>query len=173
MVRKLIHGASNLLALVAGAALILMMLHIALDVLLRWAFNTSLSGTLEIVATYYMVAVVFLPLALVERMNAHISVELMTQHLPRRPQTLLLAAVSLVSAAYFAAFAWQTWGDALQKYRVGEVMLGNVPVTVWPTRFYVPVGCGMIVVILVYKAVRLMVGDRAVLDRPGHAEAMD
>lgn len=173
MVRRLINGAGDALALVAGAALLLMMLHIAADVLLRSVFNTSMQGTLEIVSSYYMVAVVFLPLAMVERLNAHISVELLTQHLPPRPQLLLMAAVSVLSAAYFAAFAWQTWGDAMQKYRVGEVMLGNVPITVWPTRFFVPVGCGMIVVVLMYKAVRMALGDRSVLEKAHTAELMD
>lgn len=165
MARKLLDGTANMLALIASVALVLMMLHIAVSVVMRWVFNVSLHATIEIVSTYYMVAVVFLPLALVERLNAHINVELLTQHFPHRVQMLLIAVVGLVSASYFGAFAWQTWGDALQKYAVGEVMLGNVPVTVWPTRFYVPVGCAVIVLLLLYKSIRIFAGDESVLER--------
>jgi len=173
MARRILDGAANLLAIVAGVALILMMLHIVVDVVLRAFVNRPLHATVEIVSTYYMVAVVFLPLALVERLNAHIVVELLTQHLPRRAQLLLMAVVALAAAAYFGAFAWQTWGDAVSKYRVGEVLLGNVPVTVWPTRFYVPVGCGLIALLLLHKAARLAAGDETALARDPDAGAVD
>jgi TRAP-type C4-dicarboxylate transport system permease small subunit len=165
MAGKLFGRAGDLLAVVAGIILILMMLHITLDVLLRYFFTFPLHDTVEIVSTYYIVAIVFLPLALVERLNSHIVVELLTQHLPRRAQELLIACVSLASAAYFAAFAWRTGQDAVQKYAIGEVMLGTAPITVWPTRFYLPIGCGLITLVLLYKSIRLFRGDSTVLEQ--------
>ena len=165
MIRKALSSASTLLVWIAGAALILMMLHIAAEVIARYVFNAPLNGTVEIVSTYYMVAVVFLPLALIEKRNGHIVVELVSQHFPARVQEIQIALVALASALYFGAFAWQTWGDALQKFGVREVTLGNVPVTVWPTRFYLPIGCGLIALVLVHKAVRLFAGDNSVLAR--------
>ncbi|KIZ46846.1 MULTISPECIES: TRAP transporter small permease [Rhodopseudomonas] len=164
MLGKLLGRASTLLAWIGGIGLILMMLHIAVDVVARYIFNAPLHGTVEIVSAYYMVAVVFLPLAMIERSNGHIVVELVTQHLPRRGQDVLIGFVALASAVYFGAFAWQTWSDALKKFAVGEQALGSVAITVWPTRFYLPIGCGMIALVLVHKALRLFVGDRSVLD---------
>jgi TRAP-type C4-dicarboxylate transport system permease small subunit len=163
MTRKVLEGASGLLAWVAGIALILMMLHIALDVTMRFFFSQPLNATIEIVTTYYMVAVVFLPLALVEGLNAHIVVELLTQHLGKRTQEILIGVVAIASALYFGAFTWQTWDDALQKMAVGEVTLGMMAVTVWPTRFYLPIGCGLITLMLIYKAIRLFLGDASLL----------
>lgn len=165
MVKRVLDGASGVLAFVAGAALILMMLHITVDVTLRYLFSAPLRATIEVVSTYYMVAVVFLPLALVEQLNAHIVVELISQHFPRRAHEILIAVVSIFAGLYFGAFAWQTWGDALQKMAVGEVTLGTTSVTVWPTRFYLPFGCGLITLLLFYKAFRLLVGDNSVLER--------
>lgn len=170
MTRRVLEGAADLLTWIGGAALLLMMLHITADVTARFFFNSPLHGTVEIVPTYYMVAAVFLPLAMIERLNAHIVVELVSQHLPKRAQEIQIALVALVSAAYFGAFTWQTWGDALQKFEVREMSLGNVAVTVWPTRFYVPVGCGLITVLLIYKAVCLFRGDNSVLNRGAHTE---
>jgi TRAP-type C4-dicarboxylate transport system permease small subunit len=142
MVKRVLDGASNLLAFFAGAAVIL------------------------IVSTYYIVAIVFLPFALVERSNGNIVVELLAQHLPRRVSELLIACVALISAVYFTAFAIRTGEDAIQKYNVGEVILGNSQLTVWPTRFYLPIGCGLLVLVLLYKAFRLFKGDNSVLDHP-------
>lgn len=166
MIRRVMDGASNLLALLAGCAVILMMLHVNLDVAMRYIFSAPFANTVEIVSTYYIVAIVFLPLALVERSNGNIVVELLAQHLPRRVSELLIACVALVSAMYFSAFAWRTGEDAIQKYDVGEVILGNSQLTVWPTRFYLPIGCGLLVLVLLYKAWRLFKGDSSVLVHP-------
>lgn len=166
MIGRILAGASTVLAWIAGVALILMMLHIAADVVARYIFNAPLHGTVEIVSAYYMVAVVFLPLAMIERSNGHIVVELVTQHLPRRGQDVLIGIIALASALYFGAFTWRTWGDALNKYAVGESALGTVQVTVWPTRFYLPIGCGLITIVLLHKAFRLFARDDSVLARP-------
>lgn len=173
MPRKLLERTADLLGLIAGVLLIVMMLHITLDVVLRYLFSWPLRDTVEIVSTYYIVGIVFLPLALVERLNAHIVVELFSQHLPPRTQELLIACICLLSGAYFGAFTWRTGQDALQKYAVGEVMLGTTPITVWPTRFYLPIGCGLITVMLVYKSIRLFIGDNSVLARSKDLEAFD
>ena len=92
MVRRVLNYTSTLVAWVSGAALLLMMLHIAADVALRYLFSAPLHGTVEIVSTYYMVAVVFLPLALIELRNGHIVVELVSQHFPARVQEWQIGA---------------------------------------------------------------------------------
>lgn len=173
MIKSILDRSTDALTLLSGGILILMMLHITADVLMRYFFSAPLLNTVEIVSTYYIVAIVFFPLALVERMNAHIVVELLTQHLSRRVQELLIAFVALASAVYFAAFTFRTWSDAFGKYEAGEVMLGTSAITVWPTRFYLPIGCGLITLYLVYKAVRLFRGDNSVLIKSAEFEAHD
>jgi TRAP-type C4-dicarboxylate transport system permease small subunit len=171
MVKRVLDGASGLLAFFAGSAVILMMLHVNLDVAMRYIFSAPFANTVEIVSTYYIVAIVFLPLALVERCNGNIVVELLAQHLPRRVAELLIAWVALISAVYFTAFAIRTGEDAIQKYNVGEVILGNSQLTVWPTRFYLPIGCALLVLVLLYKAWRLFCGDNSVLNQPADRQA--
>jgi len=160
---RLLAGAANILALVSGGALLLMMLHVNLDVAMRYFFSAPFANTVEIVSTYYIVAIVFLPLAIVEILNAHITVEILAQHLPKRLYELLIAAVALVSSVYFAMFTVRSLEDAMQKFDVGEVALGNSQITVWPTRFYLPLGCGLITLVLIHKAWRLFAGDSSVL----------
>jgi len=173
MFNKILDGASNLLGIVAGCAVILMMLHINLDVAMRYIFSAPFANTIEIVSSYYIVAIVFLPLALVERLNANIVVEILAQHLPKRKAEILIAIVAVVSAIYFGALTWTTGLDAIGKYKVGEIALGNSQITVWPTRFYLPIGCGLLVLILLNKARRLLAGDNAVLDHPSDEQLID
>jgi TRAP-type C4-dicarboxylate transport system permease small subunit len=173
MVKKVLDGASNLLGLIAGVAVILMMLHINLDVLLRYVFSAPFNNTVEIVSPYYIVAIVFLPFALVERLNANIVVELLSQHLPKRMAELLIALVCILTALYFSAFTWAAWGNAVKQYEFGEVIMGNSDVTVWPTRFYLPIGGALVVLMLLYKSWRLLIGDESVLAHSIENEMMD
>ena len=173
MIKLILDRSTDALTLLAGAVLILMMLHITADVLMRYFLAAPLLNTVEIVSTYYIVAIVFFPLAVVERMNAHIVVELLTQHLKPRVQERLIGGVALASALYFSAFTFRTWSDAYGKYEVGEVLLGTSAITVWPTRFYLPIGCGLITLYLVYKAFCLFRGDNSVLIKSDEFEAHD
>ncbi len=172
MFRKGLFGASNILGTIGAAIVLLMMLHIVLDIGLRF-FGVPLQATIEIVQAWYMVPIAFLPLAYVEKLNGHISVELVSQHLSTRTQELLIAGVSVFSALYFSAFAWRTGIDAMSKYEVGEVALGDVAIVVWPTRFFVPIGCGLITLFLLYKAVRLVAGDKSLLTKDPDATLIE
>ena len=152
-----VRRASAGFSLIAGVALVAMMVHINLDVLGRFLFNAPLPMTIEVVSAYYMVAVVFLPLAAIEWRDGHISVEIVTQFIGEGPQRLLLAITGLLAAAYFVAIAWRTWLVALEKYAVGEFLTGVMALSIWPTRFLVPLGCGLIVLVLLIKAARRIV----------------
>ena len=54
------------LAVIAGVAVVALMLHVTLDVVMRGLFNKPPTGTIVFVSNYYMVLVVCLPLALAE-----------------------------------------------------------------------------------------------------------
>ena len=58
------------LAILAGLA---MMIHVTVDVFARTALNSPLRQTNQMVAAYYMIAVAFLPIALLGKHDDHIS----------------------------------------------------------------------------------------------------
>ncbi len=64
-IRKLIERPANWLIAFACFVTIVMMFHIVADVFAKYAFNSPIEGTIETVAGYYMVAVVFFPFAYV------------------------------------------------------------------------------------------------------------
>ena len=51
-----------------------MAVHVIADVSARYLFNQPLPGTIEIVSLYYMVAVIYLPVAYVQSRRQHIVV---------------------------------------------------------------------------------------------------
>ena len=72
---RILGHLSNLTLILSGLFLFAMMVHVTVDVALRYAMNSPIPGTLEIVSAYYMVAGVFLPLAAVELARASIAVD--------------------------------------------------------------------------------------------------
>lgn len=145
---------SNVLLLLSGIALVAMMLHVSFDVAAKYLFHSPIKSTLDVVTYYYMVALTFLPLAAVERGGGHISVELLTQALPPRWRDRLAVLSLLVSCAFFGVLGAITLGTAIEKFHIGEYVMGTLQLQVWPSRFFVPLGFGLIATVCLAKLVR-------------------
>lgn len=128
------------LALVAGAGVLLMLLQTVLDVIMGRVFGRPIEGNLEIISVYHMVVVVFLPLALVELRHEHINADLFVRMLPAPARRAIYAFGCLISLGFFGALAWQTGIDAIEAWRIDEVMMGSVYVPLWPAKFALPIG---------------------------------
>jgi TRAP-type C4-dicarboxylate transport system permease small subunit len=168
-----LESLSHWLSALGRLVLLGTMLHVTLDVILRFVINQPLAGTVEISAYWSMVALVFLPLAAVECRNGHIAVEIVAQHLGERAQRLLIGVVCLASALFYALLAWRTGHEAIEKMRIGEKYSSAMELPIWPPRFLLPLGCGLLVLVLVVKAARLLGGDDEPLRAAGLDEALD
>jgi TRAP-type C4-dicarboxylate transport system permease small subunit len=155
-VDRAIRAIANALSLVAGVCLVLMMLQMVLDVVLKYVFNTPIEGNLQIVSRYYMVGVVFLPLAMVELRHGHINVDLFTRLLPQRGQNYVYAFSCLVAAVFFVALTYQTALDALHAMKVNEMIMGSIYVTIWPARWMLPIGFAVIALAVLLHAWRAL-----------------
>lgn len=155
---------SNILADLAGLILLVMMLHVTADVFMKYAFNQPIQGTLEIVAFYYMVASVFLPLALVEFTRTSIAVDMFFDHFPRAARIGLMVFVLFACAVFYGALAWITWEDALRSFARREIVMGPINVPIWPTRFLLPLGFAMGALMCTWHLASLLFGGREARD---------
>lgn len=138
---RLSAGLCRWLSLIGGAAVVLMMLHVTLDVVMLNLFRISMNTAPEIVARYYMVAVAFLPLGWLTMRGQMISVELLDFVLPKwllRGSDFLIA---LTGAAVYGLLTYVTWLRALREMRSRSfVELVSVQLPVWQSHFLVPAG---------------------------------
>lgn len=157
-VRKLAESA----AIIGGIAMVLMMLHIVADVVTKYLFNDPIDGTTEIVAAYYMVAVVFLPVAYVTIMEGQLIVELFTGWMSNRLLSLLNGFAGFVSLAYLLFIVYYTGAEAVRRTIEGEAWETSVElVAVWPSRWMLPIGLAAMALYVLIEAVRnLRVGAR-------------
>ncbi len=167
MIGRILGPAVSLATLIGVTAVALMMLHIAADVVAKYVFSSPLPGTIAIVSQYYMVAVVFIPLAFAERRNAHISVEMLVEHMPVVVQRRLNAASATFSAAVFGMLAWRGYGEAIRKHDTGSFIIEQgTRIDTWPAYYLLPLGTGLMVLTLLYKLGRYARGDPAPTSPP-------
>ncbi|MDF0602014.1 TRAP transporter small permease [Psychromarinibacter sp. C21-152] len=153
--KRLLDLTVNAAAWVAAAAAILMMLHVTVDVAGRTLFHAPLTGTLEIVANYHMAALAFLPLALIAREKGHIIVELFTGWMRPGPRRILDGLVGIITVAYVGVFTWKAVDVAIDKTRIRDAKeAGFGFVEVWPARWFVVAGFGLMALYVAIHVVR-------------------
>src|SRR5690606_34730268 len=124
------------------------------DVICRYFFSIALEGTIEYVSYYYMIIVAFFSLAFAEEKDRHISVELVTDMMPGWMQKHIQGFAALCGVVVFAFLTVRTFGEAGKKYDVGASILGGTAnIVIWPAYYVVPLGCFLMLVIVLYKLV--------------------
>ncbi len=155
-VRKLGEG----MAIIGGIAMIAMMLHIVADVATKYLFNDPIDGTTEIVAAYYMVAVVFLPIAYVTFKEGQLIVELFTGWMSDRSRRRLDGFAGLVTLAYLVFTIQHTAAEAVRRTIEGEAWETSVDlVAVWPSRWILPVSLAVMALYVLLEATRHLRGE--------------
>ncbi len=138
--------------ILGGVAIALMMVHVTADVVMRYVFNRPLPGTLTVVTYYYMILATFLPLAFAERRRAHISVEVVTEMLPSHVRHHLQAWMLLPTALVMGIFAWRSFDAAVAAWDLGASQVqGANRIPVWPAYFALPLGIGLMAVVLLLR----------------------
>lgn len=140
---RLFRKLCNALMLLGGASVVLMMLNVTADVALKVFWNSPIQGTIEISSFYYMIAIVMLPLALVEYDDQQIVVDMVFNSLPAALQRGCIVLSCLAATVALSAIAWRTGQDAVRAFNVGEVVMGSREVVVWPSRCLLPIGFGL------------------------------
>jgi len=142
----------------ASFAAVAMMFHITADVLSRYLLNAPFASTIQVVSGYYMVLVSFFALMHAERHGGHIVVELFTQRLPRRYAARLEGLVGLIVFAYLVLLTWKTGEEAVHRMIEGEVWeIAGGYLSIWPSRWFVPIGCGFLAAHVLLQAARALV----------------
>lgn len=144
-----------------ATAVLLMMFQIVIDVVLRNLFSISVMGTTTFVTSYYMLIVAYLPLALAERMDSHIAVEVVAQMLKERWRQWLLAATWAASSVVAGVIAYALWGEAMKAYSHGSFTFErSMPIPIWPGYFVLPIGFGLYALLLAYKLACAVTGTK-------------
>ncbi len=135
----------------AGAAIVAMMLLTCADVVLR-LFRRPVPGTYEIVGFLGTVVIAF-AMAYTSLEKGHIAVELLVEKFPRRLQSGIEAAVSLIGAALFGLLTWQSLRYGTDLRQSGEVSV-TLTMPIYPFIYGIAAGSGLLTLVLLTDALR-------------------
>ena len=151
-IELLLRKINQLITLIGGAAIALMMLHITADIIARFFLNTPLPGTITVVAHYYMIIAIFLPLAYTEQCKASISVELISGYFSPRMNKFIDTFASLFVSVTAFLIAYVSWGVALKNLASKtSVMQGDYTIPTWPSYFILCFGAALLGVYCLVK----------------------
>lgn len=151
---------SNILFGVSLVIGFLMMVHVSADVIARTVFAAPLPGAGEITASWYMVAVAFLPLGWVTLNDQHVTADIFVSRMSPRMTEVIAVLTDLLSITYVSVFVWQTWISALKQTRRGEVWEiygGYLPV--WPVRWLLPLAGAVMVLAFLTRLIARLTRD--------------
>ncbi len=172
-IKRILDAATNVTAVIAGLCIVVMMIHVTADVVMRSFFDHPLTGTIVIVANYYMVFLVCLPLAFVERLDQHISVEVLTDMFPPRIKHHLYGWTYPVIAVIFAIIAYATWTEAIGKFALRTFMIEkHMAISIWFGYFALPVGYALLCLYVLLKFVAYLMGQPILPERLRGAEEL-
>lgn len=151
----------------ACAALVIATLHITADVFMTRIFKSPLIGTYDIVTTYYMVALFFLPLAYAESRNAHIKADLFFSPLPRQIRRLVTILTYLLLSGFLIVLSWQSLLRANRQTNIGDMRLvGDMYISLWPPRWIALLGVTAFALVAIIKTISLIASsDSEVAER--------
>ena len=139
---------------VAGATVIILMLHIVLDVFMRYTFNSPMPATIEVVSYWWMILITFLGQGMTQRRREHLEVTLLTDLMPEVQRLGTVIGGRFLTLITVSALGFYGMLAAIEQTHRGEIAMGSVTILVWPFRWMVPIGMGIFAAQLAVDLVR-------------------
>jgi TRAP-type C4-dicarboxylate transport system permease small subunit len=143
---------------VAAIGLSAMALSTAIDVLMRYVFNSPLFWVYPVVTNYLVVFLFFGAVSGTQRVRHHIGVELIVRRLPPRWREALSAAVTTITLIFFLAAAYCGFGLFLEAWETNQALPGVVAWLRWPSYVVIPIGFGLLSLRLLVQILQSIVG---------------
>ncbi|HEB96313.1 MAG TPA: TRAP transporter small permease subunit [Sedimenticola thiotaurini] len=135
------------------------------EVIARYVFNSPTNWAHE--AMFLMFGMQYLLAGgFVLREGAHVRVDVLYMHLPKRGKALLDILTSVFFFIFTLTLIWTGWTFFMDSYEVNEVSFTEWAVQYWPIKFALPLGGAL----LLLQGIAQLVKDIAVLIDPGVAE---
>ncbi len=143
---------------VSAMAVATMMTITVLEVLARALFKISVPGSYEYVSLMF-VYLIYLGLGFSQRRDAHITVGILYDHIPRSARKFVQAVYLMIAFAFFAALTWTSAISAWSAYAMGDTVLGIIEVKTWWARAGIPVGLALFALRFLTQLINLLTND--------------
>ncbi len=150
--RTVVDGLAEWLAIIGGLVVFTLMILVVADAIGRKTPWGAVPGAFEF-SEALMIPAVFLPLMFVQSKREHVFVGVATMAFPNRFQCFLDAVAAIVGMAIFGFLTWLAFVKALDSTMINEYRVSIVSVPIWPFRWVIVVGTGLMVVQLLMTVI--------------------
>lgn len=109
------------------------------EVIARYIFNSPTQSSLEI-TEYFLVAMGFLPLAMISRQGGHVSVELLTDLLPAHVKQACVKVSAAITAVFSFLVFWFGSGMTLHAFESQTASSSLMAFPMWIAYLPIPLG---------------------------------
>jgi len=145
----------NWFSYISAGVIAAMMLITVADVIARRGFHESVKGSYEYVSLLF-VYLIFFGLAYAQRTDAHITIGILYNRLPRKGRRYAQGVILILGFLLFATLTWYSAESAYFAYKIKDTLLGAIAVITWPSRFGVPIGSGLLALRFLTQIIRLI-----------------
>jgi len=154
---------STILTGTAAVILVVMMFHVSVDVAARF-LKLPLIGTNETVAAYYMVAIVFLPMAQVALMGANVTVDLFSGFMRWKEKLIGDLIAAALGMCVSVTWLWLSIREAMHSTKIVERwVVGSDFLQVWPGKWILVLAVAFLCIAYLVR----LIGDARTLMRAG------
>jgi TRAP-type C4-dicarboxylate transport system permease small subunit len=152
MLNTLTLKLTNVLIAIGAAMLSLMMFLTALDVGLRYIFNSPLSGALELVE-YMMAIIIPFSIAYCEFQKRHVAVELIMGRFPPKVRWVTGVITGIFSVFFIFILTWQSILEIIEIYH-SKLTSAVLLIPTWPFVIPVALGIGLFALLLLHHFIQ-------------------
>jgi TRAP-type C4-dicarboxylate transport system permease small subunit len=149
---RLLTALENAMVVVACAALTLIVVLTAVDVGFRYGLEAPLSWAHDVVTQYLLIAMFFLSLPYVTRVNGHMSLDYLARRVTsptlRDGLSLLGDGIALLVVAGMSYGSWLVTEDA---FAGADVLPDVIPLPTWPSHAVMTLGSAVLAARLILR----------------------
>jgi TRAP-type C4-dicarboxylate transport system permease small subunit len=161
-------------ALLSAFILFAVMLIVAVDVAMRYVFNSPFAWSHDVISLYLLPALFYLALSRTFDIHGHIGVDILQYSLSDRWRRICQIVIGVLGAGLFALIAWLGLVRTIEEYTEGSAISGLIEWSTWISVAFVPLGSLLITVrLLVHAALHAlsMIANKSFVELPPLAGA--
>jgi TRAP-type mannitol/chloroaromatic compound transport system permease small subunit len=147
----IIERLSRFFLILAGILTLFMVFTATYGVFRRYFLNSPEPYSYEL-STMFLLFTFVLAVACVERYDRHIRVDFVSSRVPKTVEFIILNILAPIAGLFVAVmFTWKGFDVAFYSHQIGEVSSSTWAVPLFPVKIIVPIGYGMLVLVLLSK----------------------
>jgi TRAP-type C4-dicarboxylate transport system permease small subunit len=115
-----------------------------------------------------IVMIIFLTIPFCEMTSGHIRVTFIIDRMPEKSRMWLKNIINILAFVYFSFLCWRSWLIAWYSWSIKETSWGSYPIPLYPAKFSVSVGSGLMAIYLLLVLIASLLGTN--LKQPATAD---